>query len=619
MESEPKKLASARSVLRVYYGHTKKYNVYLALIFFSGVAVQVAGLVAPLYLKQLFNVLATGTRDAATAQVLFGLLVLVGVAWLADRVFRRLQDMWNVIMQSRVMANLFDDAFGYLMRHSYGFFISNFAGSLTHRVTKFARAYETLFDTVMITLVPTVIFVVGAVSILFARNSVLGTALALWCIGFVWFQLWVARLRQPARNARSEADTRITGALADAIGNQSAVVLFSGVRHEWERFHRVVEVWRKATLRNWLIDGWFWGGIGLFIVGIEVGLYYGAIKFWQQGLLTLGDFVLIQAYLMTVFDRLVGINRELRRFFDAFSDASEMVYIMEQPHGVRDTKDAKPLAVSSGDIIFNDTRFFFKDASLPILSHFGLHIPGGQKVALVGPSGAGKSTVTRLLLRLFDVTSGGIEIDGQNIAHVTQESLRNAISYVPQEPVLFHRSLMENIRYGRRDATDEEVIEAAKKAHCHEFIEGLPLKYETYVGERGVKLSGGERQRVAIARAILKNAPILVLDEATSSLDSQSEWLIQDALETLMQEKTVIVIAHRLSTVMKMDRIVVLEKGAIVADGTHAELLQRGGLYHELWNIQAGGFLPEGELAKLGFEEDDDDDKKEPQPVSQMK
>src|SRR3990167_4151503 len=561
MESEPKKLASARSVLWVYYGHTKKYQGYLALISLSGVAIQAASLVAPLYLKQLLNILATGTRDAATVQILMGLLVLVGIAWLSDRIFRRLQDMWNVTMQSRVMAELFDSAFEYLMGHSYGFFISNFAGSLTHRVTKFARAYETLFDTVMITLIPTVIFVIGAVSILFARNSVLGVALALWCIAFVWFQLWVAKLRQPARNARSEADTRITGALADAIGNQSAVILFSGVAHEWGRFHRVVEVWRKATLRNWLIDGWFWGGIGLFIVGIEVGLYYGAIKFWQQGLLTVGDFVLIQAYLMTVFDRLVGINRDMRRFFDAFSDASEMVYIMEQSHGIKDAAGAKPLAVTSGEIVFKDTNFFFKDATSPILSHFDLLISGRQKVALVGPSGAGKSTVTRLLLRLFDVTGGSIEIDGQNIARVTQESLRDAISYVPQEPVLFHRSLMENIRYGRRTATDEEVIEAAKKAHCHEFIEGLPLRYETYVGERGVKLSGGERQRVAIARAILKNAPVLVLDEATSSLDSESEALIQDALQTLMQEKTVVVIAHRLSTIMKMDRIVVLEKG----------------------------------------------------------
>lgn len=617
MQESIKKMATAGSVFRTYYGHTKKYRVSVAAVFFAGVVMQAANLIAPLYLRQLFNVLATHARDQATVQILLGILAIVTVAWLTDRIFRRVQDIFNVTLQSRVMAELFDDAFSYLMGHSYSFFISNFAGSLTHRVTKFARAYETLFDTVMITFVPTLLFVLGAVGVLFSRNHILGLSLGIWCIAFVWFQIFVARLRQPARNARSEADTRITATLSDTIANQSAVTLFSGVRYEWQRFHSVVEVWRKATLRNWLIDGWFWGGIGLFIVVIQVGLYYGAIQLWRENLLTIGDFVLIQAYLMTVFDQLVGINRDLRRFFDAFADASEMVYILEQPHDVHDIKGAVPLRVKSGEIVFKHTQFYFRDASVPILSAFDLRIEGGQKVALVGPSGAGKSTVTRLLLRLFDVTGGSIEIDGQDISRVTQESLRDAISYVPQEPVLFHRSLMENIRYGRRDASDEEVIAAAQKAHCHEFISALPLTYETYVGERGVKLSGGERQRIAIARAILKDAPVLVLDEATSSLDSQSEWLIQDALQTLMQGKTVIVIAHRLSTIMKMDRIIVLEKGAIAADGTHAELLLRGGLYHKLWNIQAGGFLAEPEIEKLGLEEDED--QKEPHSRPQMK
>ncbi|HVU79954.1 MAG TPA: ATP-binding cassette domain-containing protein [Candidatus Paceibacterota bacterium] len=248
------------------------------------------------------------------------------------------------------------------------------------------------------------------------------------------------------------------------------------------------------------------------------------------------------------------------------------------------------LKTTNGAIEFKNIEFHFsKTAS--ILKDFNLVISGREKVALVGPSGAGKSTITKLLLRLYDIKSGSIEIDGQNIADVTQDSLRDAIAFVPQEPILFHRTLMENIRYGRRGASDEAVIEAAKKAHCHEFISKLPQGYDTFVGERGIKLSGGERQRVAIARAILKDAPILVLDEATSSLDSESEALIQDALEVLMRGKTVIVIAHRLSTIMKMDRIVVLEGGKVVADGTHDELLAQKGLYHKLWSIQAGGFI----------------------------
>ena len=268
-----------------------------------------------------------------------------------------------------------------------------------------------------------------------------------------------------------------------------------------------------------------------------------------------------------------------------------MVDIMNLPREITDAPGAAQLAPRDGTIEFKDVVFAFSDGK-PVLSDFNLAITGHEKVALVGPSGAGKTTITKLILRFYDVTGGAIEIDGQNISKVTQDSLRGAIAFVPQEPILFHRTLMENIRYGRRDATDAEVVEAAKQAHCYEFIMRTKDGFDTYVGERGIKLSGGERQRIAIARAILKNAPILILDEATSSLDSESEALIQDALARLMEGKTVIAIAHRLSTVMKMDRIIVIENGAVAMSGTHDELVTHdGGLYQKLWEIQAGGFL----------------------------
>jgi ABC-type multidrug transport system fused ATPase/permease subunit len=290
-------------------------------------------------------------------------------------------------------------------------------------------------------------------------------------------------------------------------------------------------------------------------------------------------------------DRLWDLGNALKKLYEAFADATEMVEILNTPHDITDAPNASTLRVAKGAIVFKDVNFSFNE-SRGILSDFNLEIPSHQKVALVGPSGAGKTTITKLMLRFYDVTSGGIYIDNQNIAKATQRSLRNSVAFVPQEPVLFHRTLMDNIRYGRRDATDEEVMEAAKQAHCEEFIAKTPHGYQTYVGERGIKLSGGERQRIAIARAILKDAPILVLDEATSSLDSESESLIQDALEKLMEGKTVIAIAHRLSTVMKMDRIVVIENGAVVTSGTHDELVaHEGGLYKKLWEIQAGGFL----------------------------
>jgi len=370
-------------------------------------------------------------------------------------------------------------------------------------------------------------------------------------------------------------------------------VQFSGVEYERGIFGGVVALWRAATLRSWLVDGWTWGVINLFVLALQGGVFYGAILLWQRELLTVGDFVLIQSYLLGTFGQLTGLGYQLRRFYDSFAEAGEMVAILETPHEIRDRKSAKPIAVTEGEVWFDNVNFYFNKLK-PVLRDFNLTIKGGERVALVGPSGAGKSTITKLLLRLYDLPEGEIKIDKQNIAKVTQESLRNATAFVPQEPILFHRTLMENIRYGRRDATDEEVIAAAKKAHCHEFISGLAQGYNTHVGERGIKLSGGERQRVAIARAILKDAPILVLDEATSSLDSESEALIQDALETLMEGKTVIVIAHRLSTIMKMDRIVVMEQGRVIAQGTHLQLIRERGLYQKLWSIQAGGFLGDG-------------------------
>ncbi len=267
-----------------------------------------------------------------------------------------------------------------------------------------------------------------------------------------------------------------------------------------------------------------------------------------------------------------------------------MVEILETPHEIKDKLGARALAAPSGKIEFIDVDFAFQETRY-ILKKFNLEVSAGEKVALVGLSGAGKTSIAKLLLRFHDVSAGKILIDGQNIADVTQQSLREKVALVPQEPILFHRTLKENILYGRRDAGNEEVIDAAKKAHCHEFIRRLPYGYETYVGERGIKLSGGERQRIAIARAILKNAPILVLDEATSSLDSESEAMIQDALEKLMKGKTAIVIAHRLSTVMKMDRIIVISKGKVVTTGTHQSLIREKGIYKTLWEIQAGGFM----------------------------
>jgi ATP-binding cassette subfamily B protein len=579
-----------RTVFGVYSAHAFKYPWRVSVILVTGLIMQAANLVGPLYLRQFFNILAKGTPDDSTVQVLLGVLAIIVFAWFVDWVAHRAQYISAMYLEEKVMSDLYSSAFDYLLGHSHNFFTSRFAGSLTHKVNKFARAFETLFETAIVSFFPMGIFIVGAVIIVFTRNHVLGATLAIWTLLFLAFQLYVSSIRQPARDARAKAESHLTGNLADAISNQSTITLFVGARYEAKRFAKVVHEWILAYRRTIIIDAWIWLGIGLFIIAIQTIILYVGVHLWRQGLFTVGDFVLIQTYLFTTFTSLERLNRELRRANDAYSDAAEMVEMLDTLHEIGDAPHAKVLAVSEGVVEFKHANFHFHEEK-GIFEDFNLRIEGGEKVALVGPSGAGKSTITKLILRLFDVKSGAIEIDGQDISKVTQESLRAAISFVPQEPILFHRTLMENIRYGRRDATDEEVIEAAKQAHCHEFISSLSHRYDTYVGERGIKLSGGERQRVAIARAILKNAPILMLDEATSSLDSGSELLIQDALEKLMRGKTVLVIAHRLSTIAKMDRIIALDQGKVVEEGTHSQLIEKGGIYSELWNHQAGGFL----------------------------
>jgi len=579
----------AHDVFGAYIREVRKHLWLFWLVFLGSIGIQAAGLISPLYLRQLFNILVVYNGAPSAAHHLLVLVGAIAAVSLGGWLMRRAQIYGLNYLDSGVMASLYSSAFDYLIKHSYHFFISRFSGTLTRRVSKFAASFETMMDSIMITFFPAAIFVVGVVTVLFIRNHTLGIALGIWVICFVLFQLFVARLRQPLRVARSEADSKMVGALADAISNQNTIALFSGSAHELGLFESVVVFWRKTVMRSWNADELIWSIQGILMTGINIGLLYGAVIFYERQLITVGDFVLIQSYLLGLFDQLTGMNRDLRRFYDAFADAVEMVEILKTPHEIQDRPNAMPLNVSRAEIAFKHVNFYFYE-NRPVLQDFDLLVASGEKIALVGPSGAGKTTITKLLLRLYDIQEGEIEIDGQNIVAVTQDSLRDAIAFVPQEPILFHRTLMENIRYGRRGASDGEVIAAAKKAHCHEFIMALPEGYQTFVGERGVKLSGGERQRVAIARAILKNAPILVLDEATSSLDSESEALIQDALQTLMKGKTVMVIAHRLSTIMKMDRIMVIENGKIVAHGNHRDLLTQGGLYQKLWSIQAGGF-----------------------------
>jgi len=323
---------------------------------------------------------------------------------------------------------------------------------------------------------------------------------------------------------------------------------------------------------------------------MEFIVFWLAIGDWKIGLMTLPVIVLIQGYLGRLTQSLWSFGGIVKTFYDGFADAQEMALILDSPHEIED-KTTMILESVKGGVVFDNVTYIYDKNNTKVFDEFSLTIPAGQKIAIVGSSGAGKSTFVNLIMRLFNLTSGRILIDGVDISSIPQKNLREQIAFVPQDPVLFHRTLMENIRYGKREATDEEVKKASVLANCDKFIDRLPLGYDTYVGERGIKLSGGERQRVAIARAILKDAPILVLDEATSALDSESEMLIQDALRNLIKNKTTIVIAHRLSTIRAMDRIIVIEDGKIIEDDSHDQLINKDeGVYKKLWNLQAGGF-----------------------------
>lgn len=584
------KQAPARDIFRLYWTHALRHKHLMFLALLGTIVVQIGSIFAPVFIARFFNLLVASSMNRTHAEGLYTALALVGAFLLLAWGSRRVRGICTVLFESRTMHDLYLSSFGYLLRHSHRFFASQFAGTLTRRVSKYVHAFEQLFDSLAMVFLPTFVYAIGVITVLYSRSPTLGIVLGMWSLVFVTFQIAVSHYRQPIRVARSDADSAMVGGIADAVSNQHSVMLFARVKHELSRLRKLVSEWRRMTHRSWIVDEYIWAAQGLFLITIQMGLLGGAIYYWKLGLLQVGDFVLIQAYIFGLIEHLEGVTRELRRVYDAMADAGEMVAILTLPHEIVDIPHAPVLTVSKAAISFKNVTFSYEEGG-GVIRDLSFDIKPKQKIGLVGKSGAGKSTIMKLILRHYDVQSGEIAIDGQNVALVTQDSLRESIGVVPQEPLLFHRAIHENIAYGKLDASRTSIEHAAKLAHAHEFIEKLPQGYESFVGERGIKLSGGERQRIAIARALLKDAPILLLDEATSALDSESEMAIQKALHELMQGKTVIAIAHRLSTLREMDRIIVLNDGRIIEDGTHDQLVERGGVYAELWSHQAGGFL----------------------------
>jgi ATP-binding cassette subfamily B protein len=457
------------------------------------------------------------------------------------------------------------------------------------------HGYDRVADRIVFDIIPIAIATSGAIIIVSRESKLLAVIILFWAGLFMACNYFFARWKVRYDLVRSTQDSKTGGVLADIISNHSAVEAHGSYAFERDRYNKETFIQADVSRFSWNLSFFLDSFQALTIVLVEFAIFYVSINYWEKGLITLGTFVLIQAYVIQVAQKLWSFSRIIRDLYESFADAKEMTEIMLRPHEIAQNNDAVALNAEKGKIEFKNITFGFGDNS-PVIRDLSLTIAPGERVSLVGPSGAGKTTFVKLLMRFYDPKEGAILIDGQSISDVDIVSLRSALALVPQDPSLFHRSLLENIRYGRPDASDMEVIEAARLANCDEFISMLPLGYETLVGERGVKLSGGERQRVAIARAFLRNAPILILDEATSSLDSESEGYIQDALLRLMQGRTTIVIAHRLSTIRNMDRIVVMEEGKISEDGAHEQLIKNGGKYSLLWSLQQGGFLQDEEV-----------------------
>ncbi|MBI5530386.1 MAG: ABC transporter ATP-binding protein [Candidatus Doudnabacteria bacterium] len=578
-----------KQTIKIFWQHAWRYKWQVVVIILGILLVEGMQTYTPLVYRELFNLLAGPKTDSIYRQGI-RLIVIILVLNFARIILWRLHNFTNNFFQPRVMADLTNTCYKYLQKHSSSFFNNNFVGSLVTKVKRYERSFEIISDQIYYDLGRSIIDTTLVISVLIWQYRLLGLTSVGWCIVFLLFSFFYSRYKLPYDIRRAAADTKTTAQLADSMTNNINIKLFTGYERENERFANVTEEQFALRKKSWNLGTWgdLWQSLMMILLEF-LGMYWAIIQ-WMHGNLLVGDIVLIQAYLFRIFDKLWNTGKNMRSIYEALADANEMTEILNTPHEIKDLNGAGELKVKKGLIEFSNTTFQY-NKGVEVLTNFNLTIASKEKIALIGPSGGGKSTIVKLLLRFLDINSGSIKIDGQDISTVTQDSLRESIALVPQEPILFHRSLAENIRYAKPLATDAEVIKAARLAHAHEFIESFPEKYNTLVGERGIKLSGGQRQRVAIARAILKNAPILILDEATSSLDSESEMLIKDALKNLMKNKTVIVIAHRLSTIMQMDRIVVLENGQITEQGKHEELLKaKQGTYQKLWEIQAGGF-----------------------------
>ncbi|MDQ8023031.1 MAG: ABC transporter ATP-binding protein [Moraxellaceae bacterium] len=552
-----------------------------------------SGILIPYALSKIMKAV-TGAQGHSMAMVeaLHGpLMLFMGLA-VAELVFGRMAGGIQIRLGPRQRQNVTRHLYHYLQEHSHRYLSNNFAGALAHRISETSMGTVQVLWSLLTEFWPVAIVIGVSVVLLFGAHLQLGLFALAWSVCFIGVSFWLAKRAQPYAFNAASARSETTGVVVDSVTNLTSARLFARLGFERKNLDETLGRELKAVRRsNGYNERVRWFQFSAAAI-LKVGLLYYALTLWGQGLIGVGEFVMAVSLSLLIINEARNLSRRFLEFFEYIGNVANGVHTIVRSHELVDTATAATLKVTQGDIQFQDVDFGYAPDKR-VFERLNVHIPAGQSVGLVGLSGSGKSTFVSLLLRLYDPQGGQILIDGQDVRVMTQESLHEQLALIPQDPSLFHRSLRDNIRYGRTGASDEEVAEAARKAHAHEFIAQIKEGYDAMVGERGIKLSGGQRQRIAIARVILKDAPVLILDEATSALDSITEKAIQDTLEEVMRGKTVIVVAHRLSTIAHLDRILVFDNGRIVEDGPHDALLAQGGAYWRLWSRQAGGFLPE--------------------------
>jgi ATP-binding cassette, subfamily B, bacterial len=583
-----KRPAAIRVVLPFVFRHWLNQPAVAATVVGGLLSATVADLFMPVFSGHLVDAMTLSAENPAArhaALVAFGSIVALGLA----SVILRLIGLQAIVpFTLRIMSDVSRDAFMRVQRFSTDWHANSFAGSTVRKITRGMWALDLLNDTILMALLPSLMVLLGSMILLGLHWPSLGLVIAVGtAIYLPMIVLLSTRYIAPAARISNAWDTKVGGTLADALTCNAVVKSFGADAREDARFARVVSRWRVRVRRTWLRYNYTGTAQFTVLLCLRASVIGGAVLLWIAGRASPGDvtYVLTSYYIIHAYLRDVGMHvNNLQR---SVNDMEELVAIHDEAIGIADAADARAIDIQGGRIVFDDVTFHYGGYRAPLYDGLSVDIRAGERVGLVGRSGSGKTTFVKLVQRLYDVSGGRILIDGQDIAQATQQSLRSQIAIVQQDPILFHRSLAENIAYGRPGASIAAIEQAARLANAHEFILRLPKGYGTLVGERGVKLSGGERQRVALARAFLADAPVLILDEATSSLDSESEALIQQAMERLMTGRTSIVIAHRLSTVRSLDRILVFDRGEIVEQGTHATLANRpGGLYRGLFERQ---------------------------------